>query len=327
MIIGNFTDLHARADNPEGRTDNFRNSLMIKLEEVGQIWKDNKVDLVTFTGDLFNTPDPASSVRNDVLRILKSWGLPIIGVVGSHDYFGYQMKTLNRTALGSAHCSGVMDLVGGAGQPECIPFFTNNNKQVIITGTPHTYWATDDPDYINKSRFNEGVFQIQLVHYDLIHKKVPWPHTLISDVKTESDLVFVGHYHPGWEQPIVQGNTTFVNQGSIGRLERSNVQRTPRVAIVYLDDTLTVDKDNSNNFKLLYVSLETALEHPFSAKITTEEEEYTSQDVNRLIQMIESSEIDVVDIKNALPKVAKEFNYNTEVLDKAFEFLEQVNIK
>ncbi len=324
MIIGNFTDLHARADTPEGRTDNFRNSIMGKLEEIGQIWKDNKVDLVTFTGDLFNTPDPASSVRNDVLRILKSWGLPIIGVVGSHDYFGYQMKTLKRTALGSIYYAGVMDLVGGKDQPECIPYFTNNNEQVIITGTPHTYWATDDVGYVNKPRFNEGVFQMQLVHFDLMPKKVPWPHTLIEDVKTESDLVMVGHYHPGWERPVVVNDDTvmFVNQGSIGRLENTGVKRTPRVCIIQSDNT--VKHPILKGFSLMYVSLETALEHPFKEKVKKENEEYISQDVHRLIQMIESSEIDVIDIKKALPKVAKEFNYSTEVLDKAFEFLEKV---
>jgi len=321
MIIGNFTDTHARADTPDGRTDNFRGSIMQKLEEIGQIWKDNKVELVTFTGDLFNTPDPASSVRNDVLQILKSWELPIIGVVGSHDYFGYQMKTLKRTALGSVYCSGVMNLVGGKDQPDCIPYFNSDNEQVIITGTPHTYWATDDPDYITKPRFNEGVFQMQLVHFDLMPRKVPWPHMLIEDVKTESDLVMVGHYHPGWEQPIIQDNTTFVNQGSIARLENTGIHRIPRVCLI---DTTTVDKSDVTSFNLLYVSLETALEHPFKEKVKEEIEEHTSQDVHRLIQMIESSEIDVIDIKKALPKVAEKFNYSTEVLNKAFEFLEKV---
>lgn len=320
MIIGNFTDLHARADTPEGRTDNFRNSIMQKLEEIGQIWKDNKVDLVTFTGDLYNTPDPASSVRNDVLRILKSWQLPIIGVVGSHDYFGYQMKTLKRTALGSVYCSGVMDLVGGKDQPEYVMHHVGAKEAIVITGTPHTYWATDDADYVNKPRFIDGVFQIQLAHFDLMPKIVPWPHMLIEGVKTESDLVMVGHYHPGWEQPIIKDGTTFVNQGSIGRLENTGVRRIPRVCIIGIGK----DKATVNPFDLLYVSLETALKHPFKEKVKEEKEVHTSQDVHRLIQMIESSEIDVIDIKKALPKVAEEFNYSTEVLNKAFEFLEKV---
>lgn len=323
MIIGNFTDVHARADTPEGRTDNFRLSIMKKLEEIGQIWKDNKVDLVTFTGDLFNSPDPASSVRNDVLHILKDWKLPIVGVVGSHDYVGYQMKTLKRTALGSVYYSGVMDLVGGKGQQEYIEY-NINNEFVVVTGTPHTYWATDDLNYITKPRFVDNVFQMQLVHYDLMHKKVPWPHTLIADIKTESDLVMVGHYHPGWEQPIVTNNnlTMFVNQGSIGRLENTGVQRTPRVCIIHISNTL--EFPTLKGFQLHYVSLETALPHPFREKLKDEKEEHSSQDVNKLIQMIESSEIDVIDIKQALPKVAKEFNYNADVLNKAFELLEKV---
>ena len=96
------------------------------------------------------------------------------------------------------------------------------------------------------------------------------------------------------------------------------MQRIPRVCII------TVGKDSVNTFDLLYVSLETALLHPFREKTEEEKEEHTSQDVNRLIQMIETSEIDVVDIKKALPIMAKEFGHNKIVLDKAFEFLEKV---
>jgi len=118
--------------------------------------------------------------------------------------------------------------------------------------------------------------------------------------------------------PIVLDNTTFVNQGAIARLENTGVRRIPRVCII------NTGKDAANLFDLLYVQLETALLHPFREKLKDEKEVHSSQDVNRLMQMIGSSEIDVIDIKQALPKVAKEFDYDSDVLNKAFEFLEKV---
>lgn len=321
MIIGNFTDLHARADTPQGRTDNFRQSILTKLEEIGQLWKDNQVELVTFTGDLFDSPDPASSIRNDVIAILKSWQLPIVGVVGSHDYFGYQMKTLKRTALGSLYYSGLIQLVGGKGQPEYLKF-VNDKKEIVITGSPHTYWATDDPTYISKPRFEEGLFQLQLVHCDLIDKKVPWQHLLVTDIVTESDLVMVGHYHPGWEVPIISGNkkTMFVNQGSIGRIEAT--KRTPRVCIIKVENSMPYPY--LKGYSVKYLSLQNALEYPFKEKEVELVEGTSSQDVTKLLQMLETSEIEISDIKAVLPNIAKEFNYSKEVLEKAFELLEKV---
>jgi len=316
MIIGNFTDLHARADTPQGRTDNFRKSILTKLEEIGQIWKDNKVQLVTFTGDLFDSPDPASSVRNDVIAILKSWQLPIVGVVGSHDYFGYQMKTLKRTALGSLYYAGLIDLVGGEDQKEYVKF-DFDDFTAVITGTPHTYWATDDPKYIEKPRYIEGAFQIQLVHFDIMNKAALWPHLTIDQVRTSSDIAFCGHYHPGWETPVLgKDHCLFINQGSIGRLDNTGKQRTPRVCILQLNDSF-IQPD------IVYVALQSALSHPFKEHIK-ESQEVKSQDIAKLLQMMENADINIVDIKTALPKVAREFNFDDDVLSKAFELLEKV---
>jgi DNA repair exonuclease SbcCD nuclease subunit len=316
MIIGNFTDLHARADTPQGRTDNFRKSILTKLEEIGQIWKDNKVEIVTFTGDLFDSPDPASSVRNDVISILKSWRLRIVGVVGSHDYFGYQMKTLKRTALGSLYYAGIIDLVGGADQKEYVEFRLKDFT-AVITGTPHTYWATDNLLYIEKPRYVEGAFQIQLVHFDLMNKTVPWPHLTIGQIRTSSDVAFCGHYHPGWEVPVMgKDHCLFINQGSIGRLDNTGKQRTPRVCILQLTDSFSPPD-------ITYVSLQSALQHPFKEYIK-ESKEIKSQDISKLLQMMENTDINIIDIKTVLPKVAKEFNFGEDVLSKAFELLEKV---
>lgn len=313
MIIGNFTDLHARADTPEGRSDNFRKSILTKLEEIGQIWKDNKVELVTFTGDLFDSPDPASSVRNEVISILKSWKLPIIGVVGSHDYVGYQMKTLKRTALGSVYYSGLMELVGGEDQKDYVEI-KGKDCTVVVTGTPHTYWATDNPEYVEKPRYVSGAYQIQLIHFDILAKSAPWPHLTIEQVRTSSDIAFCGHYHPGWETPIHgKDDCLFINQGSIARLDNTGTKRIPRVCILHLQDNVLPN--------MFYVQLQTALEHPFKERIV-KSEEYKSQDVTRLLSMIEKTEIDVIDIKAVLPLIAKEFNFSEAVLSNAFNFLE-----
>jgi DNA repair exonuclease SbcCD nuclease subunit len=315
--FGIFTDVHARGDTPEGRTDNFRVSLFKKLEEVGEIWKNHEIKDVLFVGDLFHTPDPANGVVNEMIRMLISWDVNIYGVIGSHDYFGYQLATLESTALGILSNSGLIKLIGGKGFPafEQLPLNVQKGTNIIITGTPHTYKQADDPAYLHMPKYgNPSDFQIQLVHCDLYHKHVPWPHVLIVDVHTESQLVLSGHIHTGWNAPIKIGNTTFVNPGAIARLENTGIQRVPRVCILDVYDNLT--------FKIEYIELESGKNHPFKEKLIVSDKNEIMQDVSKLLNLIDTKKVEMIDIKARLPEVAKQMGFTDDVLIIAFELLE-----
>jgi DNA repair exonuclease SbcCD nuclease subunit len=323
MKLGFFTDTHIRADSPEGRTDNFRQSILTKLEEIGQIWKDNSVSVVLFGGDLFHTPDVAKSVINDVIPIFRSWQLPIIGVVGSHDYFGYQLKSLKRTALGHFVNFGCIQLVGDEDLIPEINLEIHVGDGIFITGTSHSYWFADTPTICNKTIEDGSTvkYQIQLVHGDLFNTSVPWPHILTSQVKTESDLVLSGHIHSGWPNKIIKhGNTKFVNPGGVARLENTGVQRIPMVCTI--DVYINNKKETNMDSKIDFIPLMSALPHPFKEKVVKEEE--TIQDVSKLIQLISSTKIEAIDIKAQLPVAAKELKMSKQVLERAFEFIESV---
>lgn len=313
MKLGFFTDTHARYDSPVGRSDEFRLSLYKKLEQLGEIWDTEKVEYVLFGGDLFHTPDPSNSVIYDVMSILKSWNLPIIGVVGSHDYFGYQMKSLKRTALGLVVKSGLMELVDDKKSYFISCNSKSSSRSIDIYGTPHTYWLCDDAENFSMKKSSEELFQIQLVHGDLLDKQVPWQHVLVKDIKTESDLVLSGHYHPGWKNPIKLGNTTFINPGSIARLENTGVARIPRTCIIEVEERAW-----STRFVDLKVN-----PYPFKEKVSEQEVEQV-QDINKLLQLIEETQVESVDIKNQIPLVAKELKLSEDRVEKAFELLELV---
>ena len=318
MKIGFFTDTHIRADTPEGRTDDYRKAIFTKLEEIGSIFQDT--EYVLFGGDLFNTPDPSNSIINDTIQMFKSWKKEIIGVVGSHDYFGYQMKSLKRTGIGILYRAGVISLVGK--EEELTPRVDIHHRGgigypiVAVTGNSHSYWLADDPK--NFFGDSEGGFHIQLVHGDLVDKPVLWPHVTVDQVTTEADVVLSGHYHPGWSKPITLGGTTFINPGSIGRLENTGRQRIPRVCII---DVNYGEDVNVNTFTSKFVELTTAEKHPFKEKVAKEE---VQQDITKLLSLMENTEIDVIDIKQQLPLAAERLGFSKDVVEKAFDILERV---
>jgi|GEM_PF-3260787 DNA repair exonuclease SbcCD nuclease subunit len=317
--VGYFTDTHVRADSPENRNDDYRKAILTKLEEIGDIFVKEKVDVILFGGDLYDGPEPANSVVTDVQNILSSWQKRIIGVVGSHDYIGYQMTTLKRTALGIA-CSakGLIEIVGGEGFPEYIELGNN----IVVTGVPHTYWFADDVKNNYRPRYIEGSTQIQLTHGDLVDIPVPWSHLLIDNAGTESDLVLSGHYHPGWKgvkkKKFVIGahlqEVMFYNPGAIARLSRTSIVRMPKVAII----------DITPEIKVREVYLKSANATPFKETEEVQECENSMQDLENLLTMIESSTTtSAIDIRERIHQVAKIKEIEKDVVDMAFDYLDR----
>lgn len=312
MKLGYITDLHMRSETPEGRTDNFNWSLQNKLEEAGQIFKDEKVDAILCGGDWCDRPDVANSVTYDLIGILKGWNKPIYGVIGSHDYYGYEIKSLKRTAIGIIYKAGIVELIGSKDMPEFIEIGNN----AVICGTPHTYWLDDDIKYWYKQRYDEDKTQIQLTHGTLLESPAIFKHVLIKNVKTESDIVLGAHYHPGWKKSVQHfGATDFVHPGSIARLDNTGVERIPQVLII---DT---DKLGHNPYK--FIKLQSALPHPFKEKFKESKENISMNLVNKVMDLIQNTQVNVIDIKTQLPKVAKELNYSEEIINEAFSLLEE----
>ncbi len=330
LKFGFFTDVHATALTPEGRTDNFRDSLMLKLEECGQIWENERVKEVWFGGDLFDGPDISKSIVNDVESRLLQWKKPIIGIIGSHDYTGYQITTLKRSALGLLVLPNIIELVGKVPWKEedniKIYSFPNSLKSLVLTGIAHSHDLIDNqkkfvPDYLKEFDRNEN-FIVQMIHADLVKDSVPWPHMLLENLHTPAHLILSGHIHSGWEEPIEfkKENTfpsIYFNPGSLSRLENTGKIRKPRVCII------EIDEEFNTNIKSIY--LQSAKEHPFYEKIKEDKERITSRDITNLLRTFERRNIKIVDIKKDLPVLAKKLNYSDAVLERAFEFLEMVS--
>lgn len=308
MKLGFFTDTHLRATTPEGRTDDFAKSILVKLEEIGEIFNQEKVEAVLFGGDLFNSPDSSYSIVYDAMSVLKAWNKRIVGIVGSHDYYGYQMKSLKRTALGLVVNSGIIELVGVEGHSSSITL----EGGVDIFGTSHNYWLDQDPQNYRCDRISDN-YMIQLAHGNLQDKPVIWEHQLVGNIKTDSNLVLSGHYHPGWEKPILIENTTFINSGAIARLDNTGKERIPRVLII---DTVA-----KSNFK--FVKLKTAQKHPFKEKLKESKENVSMDSVAKVINLLQTSKVNLVDVKQQLPGVAITLGYPFEIVEEAFALIEE----
>jgi len=320
LKLGYITDIHLRAETPEGRTDNFNKSLLTKSEEAGQIFNDEKCDVILCGGDWTDSPDVSNSVIHDLIGILKGWNKPIIGIIGSHDYYGYEVKSLRRTPIGIIYKSGLIELIGSKGMKEYIDL-----GDLIICGTPHTYWLDENPENYYKPRYDSNKLQIQLTHGTLIEHSAPFQYTLITQINTESDIVLGAHYHPGWKKVHNINETKFAHPGSIARLDNTGTERIPQVLVIDTDKWSRNYTKVNDIFK--FISLKTAIPHPFKEKIKESREEISMNIVNKVLNMIQTTQINIIDIKQQLPKVAQELGYSSEILEEAFSLIEEAKEK
>ena len=137
MRLIQFNDAHIRGDTPKSRTDDYAATLWNKFQQIGKFIKENKIEAVLNGGDLFDTPDPSTGLVNKYLEYMRTWGVPIYSVLGSHDKFGYNDNTIKRTAMGTLIAAGVVQIIGSAAVK------IGDNCQ--LAGISHSYHLDENP--------------------------------------------------------------------------------------------------------------------------------------------------------------------------------------
>lgn len=295
-----FSDAHIRASTPKSRLDDYPGALWEKFRQITEILLDKNVDAVLINGDLFDTPDPATSIVNKYIELFKYWGLPIYATIGSHDKFGYNDMTITRSGLGTLIAAGLVVLV--------------NDTRIVgdaqLAGVSHSYTLDEDPTNYVRKRIDDNKYMIQMNHGMILDKPFINTHTLISDVQTDANLCLCAHYHPGFG-PIQIGDTTWLNIGSLGRTERT--------ARVYQPSVAFIDA-SSRTYEV--IPLETPANNDIFVDKKDGPQTFTNvvDFIERLKQQVDNFECgNLVELINT---VGKEGKYSRKIIDMALKYVE-----
>lgn len=294
-----FSDAHIKASTPRSRLDDYPQALWNKFRQITEILLDNNVDCILINGDLFDTPDPATSLVNKYIELFKYWDVPIYATIGSHDKFGYNDATLYRSGLGTLVATGLITIVNE----------TRSIKDVQIAGVSHSYHLDENPSNYTRKRLNDS-YMVQMCHGMILDKPFISTHTLIQNVKTDADLCLLGHYHPGFG-PVTIENTTWLNIGSLGRTERTARIYDP--SVVLIDST-------KRSFEII------PLDVPTNDKIFMGKEvPQTFTDVSEFIETLKTQvdNFKCGDLKELIVTVGKKGKYSSEIIQKALKYVEK----
>lgn len=298
MKILFFADMHLRSpsDRPKWRTDDHYQSQFRELYEITDIAREYDVDVMVSLGDFFDHTRVSHQLVTDVLKWTQQLPCYTCSIVGNHDVNAY-VTTDRNNGLGVLFESGAIHE---------LKELVFDEQKVIIRGV-NVYIDPKQGDYFfTEKKHDEHYYKIVASHNFIIPHEVPFEAVLPSQVKTNANMIVLGHYHKEFLHQ--EGNTRFVNPGSISRWA-INEQHHPKVFI--LDTDLN---------KLIAVPLKSSLpaseifDIAAAAELTS-----TEMSLQAFVDSLENTSFENVDVENTVLTEGKKQNIAQEIIDMSLE--------
>ncbi|ACV62266.1 metallophosphoesterase [Desulfofarcimen acetoxidans DSM 771] len=314
-----MTDTHIRGNSPQGRLDNFPETLARKLSEVVQLANRLEVAALLHGGDLFDTPNPTLAVTGIFTDILKQCRAPVIAVAGNHDLFAYNPATLGRTMLGFLARLGLLKLL----QPGERLYFKSPNLTVQLTGQHfHAELDREEPRRGYLTDKKDCDLAVHMVHGMLLQKNI-FPgalYTLIEHIAphTQADFTLCGHAHLGFADTKIN-ERYFINPGAMVRLSAMPEEISRRPQVVLLDFSSAAAKYSKIPLQSALPGEQVLDRSHIDAKVFQEEK------LAAFVQSIKAAgEYEISDINDIVNNIAVSKKLPDEVREEALKRLAAV---
>lgn len=241
------TDVHLSDHTPRSRKDNWTETVLDKLAQIGALARQVGAAAVLDGGDFFDLKSPtrnSHALVRQASEIHQTYPCPIYANVGNHDCVYGDYSYLPQQPLGVLYGSGVFRRC----YDEHEALFSNGGVSVRVVGVPY-HGTKYDLDRFARIKKGSENYLVVLAHV----LASPTGGTLFEseDVIRYSDLdafdgdVFCfGHWHK--DQGITQtaGGKMIVNIGSLtrGSLSQDDLGRTPSIVHLRFAETVTAEK-------------------------------------------------------------------------------------
>jgi DNA repair exonuclease SbcCD nuclease subunit len=288
LFIG---DPHFKDGAVPNRKDNYLDSISLKFQESLEIARDLGLDYVVILGDLFNVQDPPGLVRNKVVEILSrgnngiKWPFDIFLVVGNHDIYARNIKTIDRTAIKTLESAGLL--------------------KICEFSEEYGIYFGHYREGIEKTKFDVK-FPIIALHSYVVPTEY-YDSILIKDfyINDTNKLVISGHYHYGY--PIIERSpgVFFANPGSLGRVSSDDINHKIQVILVELKE--------SEIEKIEYIPLKQAKQADLIFDIEAIKNRTSKRiDITDFVRSIESAKT-IVSKDSNIVDIVKQFGKETKV--------------
>jgi hypothetical protein len=230
-----FTDSHIRLSPTKRRTDDLFAAQLKKLRWIANRAKELNSDFVLCGGDFGDSWDWKISMINKVSEVLKEFTVPIYTIIGNHDVPGRNPDLWKDTGIG---------LLDSVGLIKVLP----NATRVDFDWLAVTGFDSDRPetDSLVSGKFMQDKLpnkvNLAVAHANVGAETTPFCKGHKELFINSFDVALFGDVHPGW--PIYKSITgcTICNPGALSRLTKAEMDRIPRVTIIYEDGTVVEEE-------------------------------------------------------------------------------------
>jgi len=230
------TDVHLSERTPRSRTDNWREAILGKLRQVGEIASEIKARAVIDGGDFFDIKSPSRTSHDlirEVAELHEAYPCPVYANVGNHDCVYGDYTYLPQQPLGVLFATGVFNRLYDEHEVTFKADF-NGKRDVRVVGIPYHGTTYDMKRFENIEKGDEA-YLVVAVHCLASEKggsmfeneDIVKYNDLIS-LNPDVDVWLFGHWHKDqgvWEKK----GRYIVNTGSMSRgaLIQDDMDRKP----------------------------------------------------------------------------------------------------
>jgi DNA repair exonuclease SbcCD nuclease subunit len=294
MKILYLTDTHMRSSPPKWRIDDWYRTQFVELEEILQIGKDNKVDILIHGGDFLDKQKVSHQLITDLMKHLKNSLAPIYTLLGNHGLLGYNHETVDNSGLGNLIEAGLVNK---------LDTLVDEKNKLVIKGY-HT--SLEIPkSYMFEEQYRD-YFKVAVAHQYLIAiESLPFQYLHPKDVETDADLFLLGH----WHSPFDYGK--FHNPGSIARWSIDSRRRIPQVLII-----------ETNPLSVTPVLLKSASLAQWNLEAVTEERE-REMELNNFVNSLENTQFTEFDLVEVVKQAGLKQAVSPDIIKEALTHIEK----
>mgnify|MGYP003965298463 CR=1 FL=1 len=242
------TDAHLAEQAPESRTDDWAETILDKLVQVGEIASEVDADAVIDGGDFFHIKMPSRTPHKLIQRIAEvhaNYPCPVYGTIGNHDVKYGDLDFLKESPLGVLFSTGVFKRLdeneGTVFQPMPREAGRRLTMKVRVVAVPYHGKSYD----MNRlTTITKGSEDYLVVVAHLLASQAGGEMFGAEDIVRYSDIANLdpdvwcfGHWHKN--QGVAElGGKHFVNVGSLSRgaLSEDELKRVPEVVVMRFDE-------------------------------------------------------------------------------------------
>ena len=233
------TDVHLSDSTPSSRTDDWPETVLHKLERVGDIARQYAVDAVLDGGDFWNDKTPIRTTHRIVGRtaqVHRAYPCDIYANVGNHDLRLAQLDNLGESPLESLFASGVFHRL----YDEHELVIAKDGVKVRVVGVPY-HGPRYDLDRFRRIKRGDEDWLVCVAHVlaspqggEMFAGEDILSYGSLHDLMPDVDVFCFGHWHKNQGIQDIGNGKTVVNIGSLtrGSLTQDNIEREPGVAVM-----------------------------------------------------------------------------------------------